>query len=135
MRSRENAREILKAYHRSIGGTPQPPSKGKGKAKRSLSAAADSPVGKKRGRKSETNGTAVVKEEKLPIGSWESLCTVAAIIEEHELPDASSTKKQADNKSLVGMLQWNDGRKTQHPMGTLRTKCPQRVLDYYESHL
>lgn len=76
-----------------------------------------------------------MKEEKLPIGSWETLCSVAAIIEEHELPDASSTKKQADNKSLVGMLQWNDGRKTQHPMATLRTKCPQRVLDYYESHL
>lgn len=69
------------------------------------------------------------------MGTWEDLCTVAAIIEEHEVPDASSTKKQADSKSLVGMLQWNDGRKTQHPMVTLRNKCPQRVLDYYESHL
>lgn len=34
-------------------------------------------------------------------------------------------------------MQWNDEdvSKTQHPMRTLRQRCPQRLLDYYEQHL
>ena len=107
---------------------------GQGKSKRT-STAADSPAGGKRKRQSDANGSVEKPPKELPKGLWEDLCMVAAIIEEHELPDASSTKKQKNDKSLVGMLQWHDGRKTQHAMNTLRLKCPQRVLDYYESHL
>lgn len=38
-------------------------------------------------------------------------------------------------KQLTGYIQWNKGRKTKHPLKTLRTKCPQALLTYYESHL
>lgn len=134
---RENAMEAVEAYHLAIGGTPvaEGKGKGKGKGKRPASTGVDSPAGgKKRARKSDTNGT-TEKDKELPLGSWEEHCTVAAIIEEAEMPDTGSTKKQKDDKSLVGMLQWNNGRKTQHAMKTLRLKCPQRVLDYYENHL
>lgn len=44
-------------------------------------------------------------------------------------------KGTKDIKSLLGLLEWNNGRKTQHKMSLLRTKCPQRLLDYYENHL
>lgn len=131
----KNATAILTSYHRSIGGAPEAPAKGKGMGKRAASTSnVNSPAsGKKRSRKSDTNGT--TDKGELPLGLWEDLCTVAAIIEEQDMPNASSTKKKKDDKNLLGMIQWHDGRKTQHAMSSLRQKCPQRVLDYYESHL
>jgi chromobox protein 1 len=71
------------------------------------------------------------------MGSWEDAITaVHAIIEdEPSLDDLRGAKKSKDTKSLEGLLEWKDGRKTQHKMSVLRTKCPQRLLDYYENHL
>ncbi|KAF7195533.1 Chromo domain-containing protein 2 [Pseudocercospora fuligena] len=135
------AKEALGAYHRAIGGTPEPPMKGKKPTKASLGkrnstqADLDSPAPssnkKGRGRKSDANGTSAV--DTLPVGSWEDhVSSVAAIVESEEV---GLTKGKKDVKSLEGLLEWNDGRKTQHKMNVLRQKCPQRLLDYYESHL
>jgi len=136
---RENATDILKAYHKEIGGTPEPEAK-KGKAgkagKRSASAAFDSPApaasGKKAkgGRQSDVaNGTPAKKV--LPSGTWENdVQRVTSILEEAEDP----TQKNNSNV-LIGLLEWTDGTKTQHKMDALRRKCPQKLLDYYEQHL
>ncbi|EME88393.1 uncharacterized protein MYCFIDRAFT_181237 [Pseudocercospora fijiensis CIRAD86] len=137
----EGAKEFLSAYHRAIGGTPEPPAKGKKPTKASLGkrnstqADLDSPAPssskKGRGRKSDANGTSAV--DTFPVGSWEEhVSAVAAIVESEEV---GLTKGKKDVQSLEGLLEWNDGRKTQHKMALLRQKCPQRLLDYYESHL
>ena len=88
---------------------------------------------KKRGRKSTgdvANGTTT--KDKLPDGLWEShIQRVSSILEETD-PKVKGTKTGA---VLLALLEWNDGRKTQHPLATVRTKCPQKLLDYYEQHL
>lgn len=91
-------------------------------------------VAKKRGRKSHTNGTEPEQESfTLPKGSWESdVSHVMSIVEEEE-PDSNKPGKTI--KVLMGFIQWNEDRKTKHPMKTLRTKCPQALLTYYENHL
>jgi chromobox protein 1 len=54
-------------------------------------------------------------------------------ITEDDEPD--ETKPGETKKTLMGFLEWNDGRKSKHPMKTLRGKCPQALLTYYENHL
>lgn len=107
----------------------------KRKGKRNASEAFDSPIPSKKGkgRKSDANGDS--EEFKPPIGSWEdSISRVAAILEEEEEP-IGLKKSVKDTTVLLGLLEWNNGKKTQHKMSILRQKCPQRLLDYYENHL
>ena len=126
----ENAVDILKEYHASIGGTPKPDApKKKGPEPGSKCSSAAAKNKRKSGGVGIANGTPVTdaKGKKLPEGSWENLVTVSNISEEEEA---------AAKDLLVVLLVWGeDGRKTQHPLGTARYKCPQRLLDYYERHL
>lgn len=132
----ETAPEKLREYHDSVGGPPELPSnKKKGANKRTASQALESPApsaGKKRGRKSQTNGAAAAEEQEftLPKGSWESgISHIMSIVEEEDPADKN-------NPVRMGFVMWNDNqRKTKHPLKTLNTKCPQALLKYYESHL
>jgi chromobox protein 1 len=137
----ETAALKLKEYHESIGGPPDcAKGKKKGAQKRTASEALDSPVPsatkKRAGRKSQTNGNESPAENSpfvLPKGSWESeVSHVMSIVEE---PEPDEVKPGKSNKILMGFLEWKDGRKSKHPMKTLRTKCPQALLTYYENHL
>ncbi|SMQ49659.1 unnamed protein product [Zymoseptoria tritici ST99CH_3D7] len=132
--------ELLKEYHRSIGGTPEP-TKGsakkttaKTKAARRTTGDIDSPA--PAAKRQKGNGSKSANGEwSPPLGTWENDVTaVQAIIEDEPSGDAVRGGKK-DTKSLEGLLEWNNGRKTQHKMDVLRTKCPQRLLDYYENHL
>ena len=138
---------MLSQYHDKIGGEPvyEPPPKGKKKGgKRTASEALDSPApsssSKKRGRKSDTNGnatTAVANDDvPLPKGSWESeVSHIMSIVEEENDNDNDNNSGASATRSLTGYIQWNSGRKTKHPLVTLRGKCPQALLTYYENHL
>ena len=140
----EGAQDVLNAYHKKIGGPPEPPARASSKkgpkSKRNASEALDSPApaaGRKRGRKS--NGVAEETEEKrqLPVGSWDDhvLC-VASVVEEAIDVKGPRAGVTSEKKELLGLLQWKDnGPKTQHKMKVLRQKAPQRLLDYYEQHL
>ena len=141
MISSETAALKVKEYHTSIGGTPEPGSIKKGKKgaqKRTASEALESPAPsatkKRGGRKSQSNGAeSDLPPFVLPKGSWESdVSHVMSIVEEPEPDEAKAGKT---NKILMGFLEWKDGRKSKHPMKTLRTKCPQALLTYYENHL
>lgn len=128
----------MEEYHAKIGGPPVLEVKSKKKGgKRSNSAAfPDSPAaetnGEKRGRKSAGDGTGE-ESFKLPGGSWENdVIRVSSIVEE---TDTSVEPKGKQEAALIALLEWKSGRKTQHPMDTLRRKCPQKLLDYYEQHL
>ena len=80
-----------------------------------------------------TNGSSEQVEFQYPKGSWESeVDHVMSIVEDDE-PDSANPGKTT--KVLMTFIQWNDGRKSKHPMRTLRTKCPQALLTYYENHL
>lgn len=69
----------------------------------------------------------------LPKGTWENdVSHVMSIVEESE-QDPKKPSKEV--KLLMGYIQWNDERKSKHPLKTLRTKCPQALLTYYENHL
>lgn len=136
------AQDLLEAYHRNIGGTPEPPVKGKkagkgNRGKRAASSAfADSPAPasskKGRGRKSEANGEAWEP----PLGSWEDQVKgVTAIIEADDVDAEGTISKKKGAQSLEGLLEWHNGKKTQHKMPVLRQRCPQKLLDYYEGHL
>lgn len=141
MRCSDGAQELLDDYHESIGGAPEP--KGKGKKgpkanKRTAADALDSPAAesaKKKGRKSTGDAAnGATKQKKLPEGSWEDhVMRVSSIIEETNPTTIKGIKGRS--KDLLGLLEWNDSRKTQHPLETLRRKCPQKLLDYYEQHL
>ncbi|WPH02641.1 Hypothetical protein R9X50_00550600 [Acrodontium crateriforme] len=139
-----NAPQILKAYHEKIGGPPKPPQKasakkvGRGKKKRTAADAFEdspAPATASTRRKSnnnkadavKSNGTLEKKKRELPVGSWEDHITrVVSIVE----------SGVGDKRTLGGLLEWNaDGSKTEHSLKVLRTKCPQRLLDYYEQHL
>ena len=147
----ETAKEALDEYHDSIGGPPgeKPPKgssakKGK-KGKRGASEAFDdSPAPtstKKRGRKSDvTNGAADTPRNKLerfdpPNGLWEDDCTRVISILEDSITEKAKRGAEKEVKTLMGLLEWNSGHKTQHKMTVLRLKCPQKLLDYYEQHL
>lgn len=144
----EDATETLQAYHDKIGEVPpavKPKAsakKGK-KGKRSASDAfkTESPASTKKG-KTETNGDRKegVKESKprkLPEGSWETSVTRVISILQEEVPLGKSKQRATKTTAtqLQGLLEWNDSGKSQHPLKTLRTKCPQKLLDYYEQHL
>lgn len=55
-----------------------------------------------------------------------------SIVEEDE-PDAKKPGKT--EKVLMGFISWNNEHKTKHPLKTLKVKCPQHLLTYYENHL
>jgi chromobox protein 1 len=138
----ETAALKLKEYHASIGGPPDSASKSKkkGAQKRTASEVLDSPVPsatkKRAGHKSQTNGNESPAERSpfvLPKGSWESdVSHIMSIVEE---PEPDEVKPGKTIKILMGFVEWKDGRKSKHPMKTLRTKCPQALLTYYENHL
>jgi chromobox protein 1 len=68
----------------------------------------------------------------LPLGSWEDYAKVNAVVQRED----KSKKPDTVTSSLTGLLEWHStGRKTEHAMEVLRQKCPQLLLDYYESHL
>lgn len=66
----------------------------------------------------------------LPKGSWENeLSHVMSIVED------TVTEGRKERKQLMGFVEWRNGRKSKHPLATLKTKAPQHLLTYYENHL
>ncbi|KAG8631361.1 hypothetical protein KVT40_000501 [Elsinoe batatas] len=127
----EGAADILEAYHTKIGG--EPTKKGRGPAKgtkRKAESTTASPAPTKRSRKS---GSAVNgKEWKAPDGSWEKQVNAIETISEEPFKDAKSRKR---NDKLNVFLVFNDGHKASYSIDTVRQKCPQKLLDYFVSHL
>lgn len=137
---------LVNEYHESQGGAPVPPSSS-GNSKRKSAGTSSTPVkGSKRPstalyedtgfnsqarKRRDLNGAST--PSKLPNGTWEDrVQRVHTVLEEE---DVSGKTKSKNGKVLLGLIEWDDGRKTQHPLTVLRRKCPQKMLDYYEQHL
>jgi len=59
----------------------------------------------------------------LPKGSWED-----------RINSISTITKEADG-SLIATVIWDDGTHQRHSSNTLNLRCPQKMLQFYESHL
>ncbi|KAI4721472.1 hypothetical protein E4T48_02309 [Aureobasidium sp. EXF-10727] len=132
------AMDVLKAYWDKIGGKPQPkPKTPAKKGTKRKSMAQDTPettttsTTKKRARKSikavDADEPADDKLSSRPEGSWED---AVQLIDAVEKPDEGEFKGV-----LMIFLLWEDGTRTQHTAQQCRQKCPQKLLDYYESKL
>ncbi|KAH7381382.1 hypothetical protein DE146DRAFT_284574 [Phaeosphaeria sp. MPI-PUGE-AT-0046c] len=119
----EGARDVMEEYFEELGGRPEQPGKGAQKRK-----------GRQSGPKSESGtpaSTKRVKQEKSwspPPGSWEHDVDFIDTVEERLDPKTGQLAKYV-------YVNWKNDKKTQHPLQHIYTKCPQKMLQYYESHL
>jgi chromobox protein 1 len=127
----EGAIDVLKEYFRKIGGRPEP----KGQKRKGRPSAAGTKS--ESGTPASSTSTKRVKAEKQgkdlaqwspPPGSWEHDVNFIDTVEQ--------TKDSKTGKSeKFAYLVWTNGQKTQHPLKHVYQKCPQKMLEYYESHL
>jgi chromobox protein 1 len=111
----------LKEYWEEIGGKPEPGgAKGKKRGRKSAVAEEATPASAKRAKKE--------KEWSPPPGSWETEVDYVDTVEE-------SIDTKTGNLTRFAYLVWNNQKKSQHPLHHVYQKCPQKMLQYYESHL
>ncbi|KAI4862522.1 heterochromatin protein one [Hypoxylon rubiginosum] len=127
---RENASDALDEYLASVGGRDKilEDSKTALKTKKRGRPAIGTPTnGTKRRRNESHPGSetppASGKPWKTPQGTWED--HVESIDACHD----ESTGK------LIVYLTWKDGHKTQHDTKTVYSRCPQKMLQFYERHV
>jgi chromobox protein 1 len=68
------------------------------------------------------------KEWSPPPGSWETEVDYVDTVEE-------TIDHKTGNLTRYAYLVWNNQKKSQHPLHHVYQKCPQKMLQYYESHL
>jgi len=123
----ETAADVLKEYFEDIGGRPEKPEKGTKRKGRASTAKSETgtPASTKR---TKTKEEPVEKAWSPPPGSWE-----------HDVSHIDTVEQNVDPKTgkdtRFAYLVWNNQKKTQHPLKHIYTKCPQKMLQYYESHL
>ncbi|KAF2870370.1 hypothetical protein BDV95DRAFT_575655 [Massariosphaeria phaeospora] len=117
------ALEVLNEYWEEIGGRPEPGGKStKRKGRKSMAESESAtPASSAKRIKKEPEWTP-------PPGSWENDVEFVDTVEESLDPKTGAPMRYA-------YLNWNNGKKTQHPLPHVYVKCPQKMLKYYESHL
>lgn len=127
---RENAAVVLEEYLESIGGreTILEEAQTALKTKKRGRPSTGTPVnGTKRrrndGHPASATPPASVRAWKPPQGSWED--HVESIDACHD----ENTGK------LIVYLTWKDGQKTQHDTKVIYSRCPQKMLQFYERHV
>ncbi|CAK7223037.1 hypothetical protein SEUCBS140593_005102 [Sporothrix eucalyptigena] len=125
----ENASEILSEYITKIGGRPklfEKPAKGKKRGRRPASTTPTN--ASKRPRKSEdhpANRESLAEEQKVfkaPAGSWEDEVSGVEMF-------------RSDDGELRVFLTWKNGSRSQHAAQQAYTRCPQKILHFYESRI
>ncbi|KAF1809773.1 hypothetical protein P152DRAFT_461155 [Eremomyces bilateralis CBS 781.70] len=138
---RQGAEAVLQAYWDLIGGKPEPATKGKRKRQPTGTPAAAESSGRGRGRKrSRVGGESdsatpevkhVIRGKKAwepPKGSWEKEIVSIDTLEEQR------NTKNGENQ-VYGFVVWNNGQKSKYLLETLKGKCPQKLIEYFEQHL
>ncbi|POS86254.1 hypothetical protein EPUL_000904 [Erysiphe pulchra] len=135
----ESASKMLNEYLASVGGKDliladwaekkalaQSSKKGKKRGRRSGGKGA---AGQKRRRTSDSHpahtsppASAKITRFKPPTGSWEEEVTAIDACE-------------GTQGNMVVFLTWKGGHKSQHPLDQIYKRCPQKMLQFYESHL
>ncbi|RKF64414.1 Chromo domain-containing protein 2 [Erysiphe neolycopersici] len=135
----ESASKMLNEYLASVGGKDliladwaekkalaQSSKKGKKRGRRSGGKSASS---QKRRRTSDSHpaltsppASAKITRFKPPTGSWEEEVTAIDACE-------------GTQGNMAVYLTWKGGHKSQHPLDQIYKRCPQKMLQFYESHL
>ncbi|PMD13566.1 hypothetical protein NA56DRAFT_651711 [Hyaloscypha hepaticicola] len=132
----ETASKILNEYLERVGGKEailaawqeKKDATKKGKKRSRASTGAEATNGTKRGKKNghpkdqSPPASASKAEWKPPTGSWEEHVTGIDACE-------------GNDNNVVVYLTWKGGHKTQHPLAAVYKRCPQKMLQFYESHL
>ncbi|KAF9081724.1 hypothetical protein BGX23_000522 [Mortierella sp. AD031] len=80
----------------------------------------------KKSRKADEGGAESVDENKwMPPKSWVSW---------EDRVDIVQTVERCNQKLQVRLI-WNNGKETQHPIEAAHQKCPQKLIQFYESHI
>ncbi|KAF2998528.1 hypothetical protein E8E13_004762 [Curvularia kusanoi] len=124
----ETAADVLKEYYEDIGGRPEKPEKGTKRKGRASTVKSETGTPASSSKRTKTKEEPAEKPWSPPPGSWEHDVSHIDTVEQSVDP---KTGKEAKYAYLV----WNNGRKSQHPLRHVYTKCPQKMLQYYESHL
>ncbi|OCK81637.1 hypothetical protein K432DRAFT_11089 [Lepidopterella palustris CBS 459.81] len=127
------AKEVLNAYHKKIGGRPEPGSKKKRKQSTGTPAEPKSTGRSRKKQKGSDDGNSVTpakrpkeaKQWEPPQGMWEDDVLSVESVEQKPNPKTGQME-------LHAFILWNSQKKTQHPLNIVYKKCPQK---YYESHL
>ncbi|EOA88284.1 hypothetical protein ACJQWK_01952 [Exserohilum turcicum] len=125
----EGAIDVMNEYFAKIGGRPEPKGQ-KRKGRPSISgtkSASGTPTASSKRPKSE-KAHRVEKAWSPPPGSWEHDVSYVDTVEEMRDPKTGELGKFV-------YLVWLNQQKTQHPLKHVYQKCPQKMLQYYESHL
>lgn len=128
---RENASDILDAYLESVGGRDNIAGQSKKgtQKKRGRPSSTNTPTnGTKRSKRgshpaSSTPPASAAKAWTPPAGSWED--HVASIDACHD----------EETGKLIVYLSWKNGHKTQHDTKIVYSRCPQKMLQFYEQHV
>ncbi|OSS47083.1 hypothetical protein B5807_09830 [Epicoccum nigrum] len=124
----ETAADVLKEYFEDIGGRPEKPEKGTKRKGRASTAKSVTGTPASTTKRTKTKAEPVEKAWSPPPGSWEHDVSHIDTVEENIDPKTGKDTRYA-------YLVWNNQKKTQHPLKHIYTKCPQKMLQYYESHL
>ncbi|CAK7273760.1 hypothetical protein SEPCBS57363_005815 [Sporothrix epigloea] len=128
---KDNASEILSEYITKIGGRAklfEKPAKGRKRGRQSTSSNPATATATKRSRKSASNlpsRKSPVRVQQVfipPSGSWEDGVTDVEMF-------------RSDEGDLRVFLTWKDGSKSQHAAQEAYTRCPQKILHFYESRI
>lgn len=140
-RSNSGSRDILAAYHRKIGGAPQPPTGDELKKKKSTkslrddsmaSATDDSPAPPaKRQKRNKQDEPHESEEDEFNFGNW----MPKGNNWEKDIREIQTVERDEKTNDLFILMVFKNGRKSRVKNRTVREKCPQRLLDFYEAHL
>ncbi|TGJ83530.1 hypothetical protein E0Z10_g5231 [Xylaria hypoxylon] len=127
---RENAAGVLDEYLKSVGGreTIVEDAQTALKTKKRGRPSTGTPVNGTKRRRNESHPAsatppASTRAWKPPPGSWE---------EQVESIDACHDENTG---KLIVYLTWKDGQKTQHDTKVIYSRCPQKMLQFYERHV
>ncbi|KOS20041.1 Chromo domain-containing protein 2 [Escovopsis weberi] len=127
----ESASEILSAYFESIGGREsifeESTTAARGKKRGRAASSAPTTVTKRSRRNGvhpmDTTPPASAKQWSPPAGSWED-----------EVLKIDFCQADPNGKLMIFLL-WKNGTKTRHETSIVYKKCPQKMLQFYESHI
>ncbi|KAG0275675.1 hypothetical protein BGZ95_008507 [Linnemannia exigua] len=75
--------------------------------------------------KSSSNSNGANSNKWVPPKNWTSW---------EDKVETIQTVERSDQRLLI-RLAWKNGKETQHPIETAHEKCPQKLIQYYESHI
>lgn len=136
------ARDLLAAYHHSIGGEPAAEDEGatslkKKSSRKSLrqdsmaSGTEDSAAPPSKRQKRKQEDAASDDDDDAGFGNW--MPTSSSW--EKSIKEIQTVERDEKSNDLYILMIFKNGKKSRIKNSLVRNKCPQKLLDFYEAHL